>query len=40
MIYAILKSTCEEAAMNATLVLGLLCACAVNAALLVSYLHA
>jgi len=40
MVYAILKSTCHEAAMHATLVLGLLGASAVNAWLLVSYLHA
>jgi len=40
MIYAILKSTCHEAAMQASLVAGLLCASAVNAWLLVSYLHA
>lgn len=40
MVYAILKSTCHEAAMHATLVLGLLGASAVNAWLLLSYLHA
>jgi hypothetical protein len=40
MVYAILKSTCEEAAMHVTLVAGLVCASAVNAMLLLSYLHA
>jgi hypothetical protein len=40
MAYAILKSTCDDAAMHATLVAGLLGACAINAMLLVSYLHA
>ncbi len=40
MVYAILKSTCEEAAMQVTLVAGLVCASAVNAMLLLSYLHA
>lgn len=40
MMYAILRSTCDDAALNATLVLGLLAASAVNAWLLVSYLHA
>jgi hypothetical protein len=40
MVYAILKSTCREAAMHVTLVAGLLVACAVNATLLLSHLHA
>ena len=40
MVYAILKSTCEEAAMHVTLVAGLVCASAVNAMLLLSYLRA
>jgi len=40
MVYAILKSTCHEAALHVTLVAGLLGACAVNAMLLLSHLHA
>ncbi len=40
MVYAILKSTRDEAAMHISLVLGLVCASAVNAMFLMSYLHA